>query len=183
MPKAISFLLALDERLLLQVQDHIRRPKLNIWMQCVSALGNGGFLWLTCAAILLCIRDQRTIGIAIVCAQVIGVLLTNFLLKYLVARKRPFDKLKQIRPLIKPPKDWSFPSGHTTSSVSASLLMLCGLPIYVGVPAVIVGWMIAFSRMYVGVHYPSDILGGAVMGIFSAWAGSSLMQLAIFLWN
>ncbi|MBQ8514949.1 MAG: phosphatase PAP2 family protein [Ruminococcus sp.] len=183
MPKAVSFLLALDERLLLQVQDHIRRPKLNIWMQRISALGNGGFLWLACAAVLLCMRAHRPVGIAIVCAQVTGVLLTNCLLKYLVARKRPFDKLKQIRPLIKPPKDWSFPSGHTTSSVSASLLMLCGLPVYVGIPAVFVGWMIAFSRMYVGVHYPSDILGGVVMGVFSAWAGSSLMQLAISLLN
>ncbi|MBQ8688382.1 MAG: phosphatase PAP2 family protein [Ruminococcus sp.] len=182
MPNAVLYLLALDEKLLLNVQDRIRRPKLNIWMQRISALGNAGILWLVCAAVLLLIPGQRLTGIVVVCAQLVGVLLTNCLLKHLVARKRPFHKLKQLRPLIELPKDWSFPSGHTTSSVSAALILMCGLPLYAGIPALIMGLMIAFSRMYVGVHYPSDILGGAVMGVFSAWAGSSLVERAAAVW-
>ncbi len=182
MPKAVSYLLALDEKILLQLQDRIRRPKLNVWMRRISALGNGGFLWLACAAILLCIPPVRSVGIVIVCAQVIGVVLTNGLLKHLVARHRPFYKLKRLKPLIKLPTDWSFPSGHTTSSVSASLLMVCMLPFYIGIPAVLMGAAIAFSRMYVGVHYPSDILGGAIMGALCAWGGFILMQTITQFW-
>lgn len=182
MPKAALYLLALDEKLLLSIQERIRRPKLNIWMQRISALGNAGILWLVCAGILLCIPELRLTGIIVLCAQLIGVLLTNCLLKHLVARNRPFHKLEQLRPLIELPKDWSFPSGHTTSSVSAALLLLCGLPLYAGIPALIMGLMIAFSRMYVGVHYPSDILGGAVMGIFSAWAGTFVVERAMTIW-
>ena len=183
MQKAIRFLLTLDEKILLQVQDRIRRPKLNRWMQKISALGNGGILWITCAAILLCFPTLRLLGASVLCAQIMGVLLTNCLLKHLVARKRPFHKLETLHPLIKPPKDWSFPSGHTTSSVSASLILFSGLPFSMGIPILLIGCMIAFSRMYVGVHYPSDIFGGAIVGIFSAWAGSTLVAYVSVIWS
>jgi undecaprenyl-diphosphatase len=178
MPKIASFLLSLDERILLYVQNRIRRPRWNLWMQIISGLGNGGFLWLACGAFLLLTHTYRMLGISLICAQAVGVLITNFLIKPIVARTRPFRKLKALHPLIKPPTDWSFPSGHTTSSVSASVILFLGLPYYVGIPMLLIGILIAFSRMYVGVHYPSDILGGIVVGAFAAWAGTMLTTYA-----
>ena len=177
MTNTIQYLLELDDRILVYIQKNLRRPALNIWMKRISSLGNGGFVWIAAAIILLLCREYRSIGISIGLAQIIGVLSTNLIIKNLVTRKRPFDRLSCIVPLIKKPSDWSFPSGHTTSSISASVLLIAALPLYIGIPALVLGLMIAFSRMYVGVHYLSDIAGGAVMGILSAWAGAFVVSL------
>ena len=157
MTNTMQYLLELDDRILIYIQKKLRRSALNIWMKRISYLGNGGFIWIAAAILLLLSREYRSIGISIGLAQVIGVLFTNLIIKNLVTRKRPFDRLSCIVPLIKKPTDWSFPSGHTTSSISASILLISALPLYIGIPALVLGLMIAFSRMYVGVHYLSDI--------------------------
>lgn len=177
MTNTMQYLLELDDRILIYVQKKLRRPALNIWMKRISYLGNGGFIWLAAALLLLFSGEYRHIGFAVVLAQIVGVISTNLFIKNLVARKRPFDRLSCIIPLIKKPSDWSFPSGHTTSSISASILLISALPLFVGIPALILGLAIAFSRMYVGVHYLSDIAGGALMGIVSAGAASFVVSL------
>ncbi len=177
MANTIQYLLRLDDRIIIYIQNNIRRPSLDIWMKRISYLGNGGFIWLAAALLLLISSGYRYTGFAVVLAQIIGVLSTNFLIKNLVSRKRPFDRLSCIIPLIKKPSDWSFPSGHTTSSISASVLLILSLPLFIGIPALILGLLIAFSRMYVGVHYLSDIAGGAVMGILSAGIASFIVSL------
>ena len=97
----------------------------------------------------------------------------NMILKPLVARMRPFTVNTAIELLIPPPTDFSFPSGHTYASF-ASATAICRNNRKIGVPALILASLIAFSRLYLYVHYPSDVLGGAVVGLAAAWAGSLL---------
>ena len=96
--------------------------------------------------------------------------MTNLLLKNLVARPRPFAEIEALIPLIAKPTDFSFPSGHTTASFAVALVMVRMLPKKIGVPAVAVATLVAFSRLYLGVHYPTDVL----VGLLVAAIGSSL---------
>jgi len=104
-----------------------------------------------------------------------GALITNVCLKNLVARPRPYEVVEGLVPLIGKPTDYSFPSGHTCASFACALVLYRILPKKYGVPAVILASLIAFSRLYVGVHYPTDVLGGMFVGIFSSclvlWIG------------
>ena len=95
--------------------------------------------------------------------------------KNLVARTRPYEVVEGLVPLISKPTDYSFPSGHTCASFACTLVLYRILPKKYGVPAVLLAALIAFSRLYVGVHYPTDVLGGLAVGIFSSclvlWIG------------
>ena len=105
----------------------------------------------------------------------VGALITNVCLKNLVARTRPYEVVEGLVPLIRKPTDYSFPSGHTCASFACTLVLYRILPKKYGVPAVLLAALIAFSRLYVGVHYPTDVLGGLAVGIFSSclvlWIG------------
>ena len=104
-------------------------------------------------------------------ALVVDVLLCNVILKNLVGRIRPFDVNTSVQLLISKPKDFSFPSGHTAASfASVAALYLAGEK-KLWKPALVLAILIAFSRMYLYVHYPTDILGGIIFGILSAWIG------------
>ena len=101
---------------------------------------------------------------------IFGVIVTNLLLKNIVARPRPFAEIEALIPLIAKPTDFSFPSGHTTASFAVALVMLRMLPKKIGIPAVVLAALVAFSRLYLGVHYPTDVLAGFVVAL----VGSSL---------
>lgn len=88
----------------------------------------------------------------------------------IVARPRPFAEIEALIPLIAKPTDFSFPSGHTTASFAVALVMLRMLPKKIGIPAVVLAALVAFSRLYLGVHYPTDVLTGFVVAL----VGSSL---------
>lgn len=105
----------------------------------------------------------------------IGALLCNVTLKPLVARLRPFeiaDTMRQL--LIDPPSDFSFPSGHTTSSFAAATA-LAAARARGGLAAMILAAVIAFSRLYLYVHYPTDVIAGALIGAFSGLAAYALV--------
>ena len=108
-------------------------------------------------------------------ALLVDLVVCNGILKPLVHRIRPFDVKTGIELLINRPTDYSFPSGHTCASFACALVLYRILPKKYGVPAVILASLIAFSRLYVGVHYPTDVLGGMFVGIFSSclvlWIG------------
>ena len=160
----------LDGEILLQIQQHLRTDMLTPFMKSVTFLGNGGWFWILCAVVLLAVPKTRKTGYAAVLSLIFGVIVTNLLLKNIVARPRPFAEIEALIPLIAKPTDFSFPSGHTTASFAVALVMLRMLPKKIGIPAVVLAALVAFSRLYLGVHYPTDVLVGFVVAL----VGSSL---------
>ena len=160
----------LDGEILLQIQQHLRTDMLTPFMKIVTFLGNGGWFWILCAVVLLAVPKTRKTGYAAVLSLIFGVIVTNLLLKNIVARPRPFAEIEALIPLIAKPTDFSFPSGHTTASFAVALVMLRMLQKKIGIPAVVLAALVAFSRLYLGVHYPTDVLTGFVVAL----VGSSL---------
>lgn len=158
----------IDAYILLWIQEYIRHPILDPIMKGITHLGDGGAIWVALTIILLCMKRTRRTGMACAVSMIIGLLITNLVLKNWVARVRPYEIIQGLTILIEKPHDWSFPSGHTTNAFAAAWVMFTMIPRKYGVPALILAILIAFSRMYVGVHYPTDILGGVIVGCLSA---------------
>ena len=105
----------LDGEILLQIQQHLRTDMLTPFMKIVTFLGNGGWFWILCAVVLLAVPKTRKTGYAAALSLIFGAIVTNLLLKNIVARPRPFAEIEALIPMITKPKDFSFPSGHTTA--------------------------------------------------------------------
>lgn len=172
----LQFLLELDGKILLFIQEFLRFEWLTNVMRFITSLGDGGVIWIVLAAILLCMKRYRKTGTAMAVALLIGYLVTNLILKNLVMRVRPYDAIAGLQALIGPLGDSSFPSGHTTSSIAAGFVMLKGTPRYIGIPAFVLAVLIALSRLYLGVHYPTDVLAGALIGLFAAFSAKYIVK-------
>lgn len=153
----------------------LRTPALDALMVGFTKLGNGGLIWCALAGVLLLFPKTRKTGLAVALALGIEVLFCNGLLKPLVARARPCEMAPGVSLLIARPTDCSFPSGHTGASFAAmSALLFSGNRLWV--PALALAAVIAFSRMYLYVHYPTDVLAGAMLGIMTGWCGAVLVR-------
>ena len=126
--------------------------------------------------LLICFGKTRKTGVTAALSLLSGFLITNLLIKNAVARPRPFNTYTQIIPLITGPKDYSFPSGHTCASFAVALVCLRMLPGKWGILTVILAGMIAFSRLYLGVHYPGDVLAGFLVALITSTVACRLMQ-------
>lgn len=162
------------------IASHLWCPFLDAVMPAVTFLGNGGWLWIAIAVVLLCIPKYRKTGLAMGCALLIGLLLCNAALKPLVGRIRPFSYQllnhgRIIPLLIESPTDFSFPSGHTIASFEAAAVLLIRHRKW-GIPAMILASLIAFSRLYLYVHYPTDVLTSVVLGIGIGYAANHLVN-------
>ena len=169
----------LDGEILLQIQQHLRTDMLTPLMKFVTFLGNGGWFWILCAVVLLAIPKTRKTGYAAVLSLIFGVIVTNLLLKNIVARPRPFAEIEALIPLIAKPTDFSFPSGHTTASFAVALVMLRMLPKKIGIPAVVLAALVAFSRLYLGVHYPTDVLVGFVVALVGSTVAVWIVRMKL----
>ena len=169
----LPYIIEIDGRILLWIQDFLRFDWLNPIVLSITKLGDAGTVWIVLTALLLLWKKYRKTGGAMATALLLGYLATNLLLKNLVMRPRPFDAIPQLEALVHA-GGWSFPSGHSTSSMAASIVMFRQLPRRVGIPARALGILICLSRLYVGVHYPTDVLCGALIGIV---AGLCAIQL------
>ena len=157
---------AADTAALLFIQENIRCGFLDAVMTVITRLGNGGAIWLLPGVILFMSRTYRKVGFDIVIAVGLCWCL-NELGKHIFLRPRPFAEIEGLLVMIPPPTSGSFPSGHTCSSFAAAYAYTRGFPKYGAwsyIPAVLIG----VSRIYVGVHYPSDVFAGAVLGTVSA---------------
>lgn len=170
----MSYLLQLDGDILLYIQQYLRHDWMNPFWEFITSLGNAGWFWIVLSVILLLFRRTRKIGITALAALAIGALITNVALKNAVARIRPYEVVDGLKLLIERQHDYSFPSGHTCASFAAAYVYYRTAPKKWGVPAVILAALIAFSRLYVGVHYPSDVLAGLLIGLFAGWAALKL---------
>lgn len=155
-------------------------PFLDAVMPVITLLGDAGIFWIAIAALFLFIPKYRKIGLSMGAALVIGLLICNVTLKPLVQRIRPYDYQlkhfgKTISLLIAAQHDFSFPSGHTIASFEAATVLLIHNR-KLGIPAMILAVLIAFSRLYLYVHYPTDVLASVVLGIGIAFLGNFLVQ-------
>jgi len=163
-----EFITEMDETILLFVQEHLRSPILNSIMIFISILGNYGFIWIVAAMVLMSRKDTRKAGFLSLLAMGLCYILTNVMLKNLFSRERPYNRFAEIIPLITRPLDYSFPSGHTASAFAAVGIFARYLKRKQAVPAAIYAVLMGFSRVYVGVHYPTDVLAGMLMGTISS---------------
>ncbi len=169
----MDFLWKIDSNILLFLQDTVRTPLLTPVMKLITALGNAGVLWVLITVFLLAFKKTRRVGMMSALALLISLLVNNILLKNLVARIRPYETVDGLTRLVEKQVDYSFPSGHAGSSFASACVLYRGLPKQAGIPAVVLAALISFSRLYVGVHYPSDVLAGILIGtaagFFAEW--------------
>ena len=130
----------------------------------VTSLGNKGILWILLALVLLAIPSQRSTGFQVALALLFSVLLCNLILKNAVGRIRPFELAGITELLISLPGDPSFPSGHTSASFAAVTALILDKH-FLRWPCLILGIFIALSRLYLYVHFPTDVAAGALLGI------------------
>ena len=156
--------MSIDWSILHWIQNTIACPFLDFWMPKITMLGNGGMIWLLAAAVLVCTKKYRKQGFLLFAALAAGMLLGNVILKPLIARPRPCWLDTSVPLLIANPTDFSFPSGHTLSAaISATVLTKTDRRF--ALIAVPLAALIAFSRLYLYVHFPSDILAAGLLGL------------------
>lgn len=169
----------LEEQILLFVQDHMKNAALTPVMKGITMLGDMGAVWILISIGLCLSKRWRKTGVAGIGAVGLSVIVNNVFLKHLVARARPFDVIQNLVPLITKPTDYSFPSGHTACSFAVAFLLFRKLPKKYGIPCLAFAALIGFSRIYLGVHYLSDVIAGVVSGIVLSYAADYLVEVAV----
>ena len=149
----------------------LHTPFLDKIMVFITRLGDAGIIWIVLSIVLLLIPKTRKSGAVMVVALVVDVLLCNIVLKNLVARTRPYDVNTGVHLLVAKLHDYSFPSGHTAASfASVTALYLAGEK-KLWKFALVLACLIAISRLYLYVHYPTDVFGGILFGVISGYLG------------
>ena len=167
-------LLSMDKGILIFIQNYLQNDMFTpFWVVLTNA---GGIVLFLGIAGLLLTKKTRFCGVAALFSIGAEVFLSNGIIKTLIARPRPFDIYPDIIPLIGPPTNFSFPSGHTGFAFAAAFVMYRMLPRKYGVPALLLALLIAFSRLYLGVHYPSDVLFGILIGALTAETAVELTE-------
>lgn len=164
----IDTLLKLDGDILLWIQDNLRAAWLDPIMKFITYLANGGALWIGICVLLLILKKTRTTGLVCSCSLAATFLINNIILKNIIARTRPYEVVEGLNRIIGAQSDYSFPSGHSGASFAVAVVMFMEMPKKYGVPALIAATLIALSRLYVGVHYPSDVIAGILTGTLYA---------------
>ena len=151
---------------------------LDVAMPIITLLGDAGIFWIAVSVLFMITRKHRKTGIGMMFALMMGLLVCNIWLKPTIARIRPYDFqmqyfMKEIPLLAGAMHDFSFPSGHTIASFEAAVVILLNNK-KLGIPAMILAFLIAFSRLYLYVHYPTDVIFSIILGTGFAFLGSFL---------
>ena len=193
-----DFITQIDFNILNAIQS-IRTPFLDTIMPLITFLGSGGIVWAVTALIMLCFKKSRKTGIVIIVSLLLGLFLSTMGLKNVIARERPYNTegaLLTIENLLigAPSGRFSFPSGHAISSFSAATVILLyskklGIPAIIpaafvlykrsgrsGALALLTAALMGFSRLYLYVHFPSDVICGALFGILLAFLSNFLIN-------
>ena len=174
---AISF----DLPILDWIQANLQSGFMDKFMPFITIFGDAGIFWMVWAGVLLIFRKTRKIGIGMFIAMILGLLVCNITLKPLVARIRPYDlQLEEfgitINLLSGAMHDFSFPSGHTIASFEAAVVLLKNSK-KMGIPAMVLAVLISFSRLYLYVHYPTDVIASIILGTIFALIGDAVASL------
>lgn len=150
------------------IQNTFACPFLDAVIPPLSSLVDGGIIWIAMALVMLFFRKTRKAGITVGVALILGLLTVNLMMKPMVARIRPYDFNPGVSLLVDALHDYSFPSGHVIASFEASVALLLCRKKAIGIPAMIFAFAVAFSRMYLYVHYPTDVLASILLGTLYA---------------
>lgn len=172
----LNWLLDLDGNILLFIQEFIRNPLITPLVRAITTLGNGGMIWILLTLIMLVLPKTRKTGCMMSVALLGTLLVNNILLKNLIGRTRPYEVIEVLTYLVPKPGEYSFPSGHAGSSFAVACVIFRQFPKRYGVPALILATLIALSRLYVGVHYLSDVLFGIIDGIAIGLAAEAIVE-------
>ena len=157
----------LDVQILLWVQENLRGDFWTSLWKVITLFGWKGAFWIALGLALLIPKKTRKVGIVALAALALDFLLTNVALKPLIARVRPYDRFPEIAALATE-SSFSFPSGHSAASFACSAVYLKMLPRKAGVPLFVLAVLVGLSRIYLCVHYPSDVVCGALIGVLCA---------------
>ena len=171
---AVSF----DLPILDWIAANIWCPVLDVAMSIITMFGDAGIFWIAVSVLFLITKKHRKTGIGMALALIMGLLVCNIWLKPTVARIRPYDFqmeyfMKEIPLLAGTMHDFSFPSGHTIASFEAAVVILLNNK-KLGIAAMILAILIAFSRLYLYVHYPTDVIFSVLLGTIFAFIGNYL---------
>lgn len=151
------------------IQQHLRTPALDALMRFFTYLGNGAAAWIALGLCLLAFKKYRPTALKMALAMIFGSLLWVAVLKNAVCRPRPFVFNDAVQIIINKPGGYSFPSGHSMVAFSCAAVIFLNHR-RAGIAAFVVAALTAFSRMYLYVHFPSDVIFGALLGIFTGTA-------------
>ncbi len=147
--------------------SRIQNPLFNKILVPLTKIGSLGIIWLLIALPMLFIEDLKFVGIKVIMVVILTGFVGEGLIKHLAKRKRPSRYIEEKDMLIRKPISYSFPSGHTSSSVASATVISRFCP-HLTVPVFVLAFLVSFSRLYFKVHYPSDIFAGAILGILFA---------------
>lgn len=163
----LDLLQKIDMNILKLIHDNLQNYMLDRIMPFITSLGNLGLVWIVISIILISRKRYRTIGLLCISAIVLNTIVGEGILKNLIQRPRPFVSMPAVHLLIDKPTSFSFPSGHTSISFAVAGIIWSQLKKY-RLYAILLACLIAFSRLYLFVHYPYDVLGGIVQGLICA---------------
>lgn len=160
----ISLIQRIDSSILSYIRDNMHGIIMDKAMVISTYLGNGGIIWIIIAIILIINKKYRKVGYMALVALLLSTILGEGILKHVVQRIRPSEDIPTLNLLITKPLSYSFPSGHTTSSFAVAGVLAKYLKKY-ALGFLSLATLIGFSRLYLYVHYPTDVLVGAALGL------------------
>lgn len=159
------------------IQEHLKCGFLDVFCPFITKFGDAGIFWIIVAIALMCFKKTRKTGFTVGLALFMGVVVGNGILKPLVARVRPYDFKEGFELLVPALSDYSFPSGHSLASFEAAgVLMICDRKRF-GYASLALAILIALSRLYLCVHYPTDVLAGVILGLLFAYLSYKIINL------
>lgn len=168
-------MLEFELKILDYIKDVFGSPILDKVMPVITVLGYKGAFWIALTLVLLIFRKTRPLAFSMAIALLLGLVFGNIILKNLIARARPYEYNRGITLLIQKLKDYSFPSGHALAAFESATCIFIRYKKW-GVAVFLLATAIAFSRMYLYVHFLSDVLAGIVLGIIFAIIASAVVN-------
>lgn len=168
----------MEKKILLWIQENMRAEWLDPIVKCITYLGEVGWIWILFSILLLFSRSYGKVGITCGTSLILHLVLVNAVAKNMFRRVRPYEAIEELTNLIGKQSDFSFPSGHTAASFAVATVFLFMMPKKFSIPALILALLISLSRLYVGVHYPTDVLGGMLIGVICAFLAMWIVNTA-----
>lgn len=169
----MNFITKIDLSILNFIQDTLKSGFMDKMMTSITALGNMGIFWLLLIIVFLSSKEYKKLAKIMIVSLIINTVLVNIILKPIVGRVRPFELVDGIKLLVLKPTDPSFPSGHSAISFCMmTVIVLFSKSKSLNIMAIVLAFLIAFSRLYLYVHYPTDVIVGALLGVLTAVLGS-----------